>query len=83
MGGYTLQYTKGEVVNAGANTFVNDANTYNAIQDGVPVKPYSDAFESVLKSWLTRVNYSYKGKYNFTLSARADGSSRFGESNRW
>ncbi|WP_409416099.1 SusC/RagA family TonB-linked outer membrane protein [Flavobacterium sp. PS2] len=83
LAGYTLQYTEGEIVNAGANTFVNDANTYNALQDGVPVKPYSDAFESVLKSWLTRINYSYKGKYNFTLSARADGSSRFGSESLW
>jgi len=83
LGGYTLQYTKGEVVNAGAQTFVNDANTYNALQDGVPVKPYSDAYESVLKSWLARVNYSYKGKYNFTLSGRADGSSRFGSESLW
>lgn len=83
LGGYTLQYTQGETVNAGANTFVNDANTYNSLQDGVPVKPYSDAFESVLKSWLTRVNYSYKGKYNLTLSARADGSSRFGAESLW
>ncbi|MEO6175073.1 MAG: TonB-dependent receptor [Flavobacterium circumlabens] len=83
LAGYTLQYTQGEVVNAGSNTFVNDANTYNALQDGVAVKPYSDAFESVLKSWLARVNYSYKGKYNFTLSARADGSSRFGSESLW
>lgn len=83
LGGYTLQYTKGEVVNAGAQTFVNDANTYNAIQDGVPVKPYSDAYESALKSWLARVNYSYKGKYNLTLSGRADGSSRFGSESLW
>ncbi|MBO9583780.1 MAG: TonB-dependent receptor [Flavobacterium sp.] len=83
LGGYTLQYTKGEVVNAGAQTFVNDNTTYNSIQDGVAVKPYSEAYESVLKSWLARVNYSYKGKYNFTLSGRADGSSRFGSESLW
>ncbi|MES2238799.1 MAG: TonB-dependent receptor [Bacteroidota bacterium] len=83
LAGYTLQYTQGEVINAGANSFVNDANTYNALQDGVAVKPYSDAFESVLKSYLTRVNYSYKGKYNLTVSARADGSSRFGSKSLW
>jgi len=83
LGGYTLQYAKGEVVNAGANTFVNDANTFNALQDGVAVKPYSEAYESVLKSWLARVNYSYKGKYNLTLSGRADGSSRFGTESLW
>jgi TonB-linked SusC/RagA family outer membrane protein len=81
--GYTLQYTNGEVVTAGANKFVNDANTYNALQDGTAVKPSSDAFESVLKSWLSRVNYSYKGKYNLTASLRADGSSRFGSESLW
>jgi TonB-linked SusC/RagA family outer membrane protein len=81
--GYTLQYTNGEVVTAGANKFVNDANTYNALQDGTAVKPSSDAFESVLKSWLSRANYSYKGKYNFTASLRADGSSRFGSESLW
>lgn len=83
LAGYTLQYTQGEVVNAGANSFVNDVNTYNSIQDGVAVKPYSDAFESVLKSWLARANYSYQGKYNLTVSARADGSSRFGSKSLW
>ncbi|HEU4789663.1 MAG TPA: TonB-dependent receptor [Flavobacterium sp.] len=83
LAGYTLQHTQGEVVNAGANKFVNDANTYNALQDGVAVKPYSEAFESVLKSWLGRVNYSYDGRYNLTVSARADGSSRFGSESLW
>lgn len=84
LAGYTYQYSQGEVVNAGASTFVNDANTYNALQDGVAVKPYSDAYESVLKSWLARVNYSYKkGLYNLTVSWRADGSSRFGSESLW
>ncbi|MES2574046.1 MAG: TonB-dependent receptor [Bacteroidota bacterium] len=83
LGGYTLQFTQGEIVNAGANTFVNDLNTNNALQDGVAVKPFSDAFESVLESWLARANYSYKGKYNLTVSARADGSSRFGSESLW
>lgn len=83
LAGYTLQYTQGEVVNAGANYFVNDAVEYNALQDGTATKPYSDAFESVLKSWLARVNYSYDGRYNLTVSARADGSSRFGSESLW
>lgn len=83
LGGYTLQYTQGEIVNAGANTFINDNNTSDALQDGVAVKPYSEAYESVLKSWLARINYSYRGKYNLTLSARADGSSRFGSESLW
>jgi TonB-dependent starch-binding outer membrane protein SusC len=36
-----------------------------------------------LQSYFARVNYSYKEKYLFTLTTRADGSSRFGENNRY
>jgi len=36
-----------------------------------------------LLSYLARINYSYKDKYLLTLSARQDGSSRFGPENRW
>lgn len=83
LGGYTFQYTKAELTNAGATNFVNDINKYNSLQDGVAVKPFSDAFESVLRSWLFRANYSLLNRYNFTVSARADGSSRFGSASRW
>lgn len=83
LGGYTYQYTKGELSNAGATNFVNDINKFNALQDGVAVKPFSDAFESVLSSWLFRTNYTLLNRYNFTISARADGSSRFGSASRW
>ena len=34
-------------------------------------------------SWLARVNYTLAGKYLFTTTVRADGSSRFGKQNRW
>lgn len=83
LAGYTFQLTNGEVANAGATNFVSDANTFNALQDGTTVKPLSDAYKSVLRSWLSRVNYSYLGRYNLTVSARADGSSRFGAASRW
>lgn len=36
-----------------------------------------------LASYLGRVNYSYKGRYLATVSARADGSSRFGRDSKW
>ncbi|MEM9929270.1 MAG: TonB-dependent receptor [Bacteroidota bacterium] len=36
-----------------------------------------------LKSYLARINYNLDEKYYVTLSARADGSSRFGENNRY
>jgi TonB-linked SusC/RagA family outer membrane protein len=36
-----------------------------------------------LISYLSRINYSLNDKYLFTVSLRADGSSRFGENNRF
>lgn len=36
-----------------------------------------------LQSFFTRVNYSYAGKYLLTATLRADGSSKFGENNRY
>lgn len=36
-----------------------------------------------LASGIARLQYSYKGKYLFTGSMRADGSSKFGKNNKW
>ncbi|MBD0400664.1 TonB-dependent receptor [Flammeovirga sp. EKP202] len=35
------------------------------------------------QSLLGRLQYSYKGKYQMALAARADGSSRFGDNSKW
>ncbi|WP_052958628.1 TonB-dependent receptor [Maribacter thermophilus] len=45
--------------------------------------PWSGYFDWTLASFLSRVNYSYDGKYMVTASIRADGSSRFGSDNKW
>ncbi|SDZ99032.1 TonB-linked outer membrane protein, SusC/RagA family [Arachidicoccus rhizosphaerae] len=42
---------------------------------------YADSW--ALASYLGRVNYSYQDKYLLTATIRRDGSSRFGENNRW
>lgn len=39
--------------------------------------PVVSEFSSTLISYLSRINYSYKGKYLFTASLRSDGSSKF------
>ena len=36
-----------------------------------------------IMSFFGRVNYDYNGKYLFSISMRADGSSRFAEDNKW
>ncbi|QZT36359.1 TonB-dependent receptor [Halosquirtibacter xylanolyticus] len=38
---------------------------------------------SSMMSFLSRVNYNYKGKYLFTGSIRADGSSKFAKNHKW
>jgi iron complex outermembrane receptor protein len=42
-----------------------------------------DVQENKLASWFGRANYSFADKYQLTATVRADGSSRFGEDNRW
>lgn len=44
---------------------------------------YRHGEEHFLVSFYGRLNYSYKSRYLFTFTLRNDGSSRFGEANRW
>lgn len=41
------------------------------------------AFDRILNSYFGQLKYSYKFKYIFTLTARADGSSKFGANNHY
>ena len=41
------------------------------------------AAKETMLSFFGRVNYTLKDKYLFTVTARADGSSKFAENNRW
>ncbi|WP_159517304.1 TonB-dependent receptor [Sunxiuqinia indica] len=43
----------------------------------------SSAYERELQSFFGRINYSYKSKYLLTFTGRADGSSKFGENNKY
>jgi len=43
----------------------------------------SNASKDELQSFFGRLNYSFDGKYLFTATLRADGSSKFGENNRY
>ncbi len=53
------------------------ASAANIIGGSQTVSEYSFA------SLFSRVNFDLEAKYLFTLSARVDGSSRFGSNNRW
>lgn len=52
----------------------------------IPVKSiFTNTFDNTdeLQSFFARANYSIASKYLFTATVRADGSSRFGENNRY
>ena len=67
-----------------ARGFPNDFYKYNALQSATTIlPPQSIATDWSLASYFVRFNYSYKDKYAATISNRIDGSSRFGEDNKY
>lgn len=82
--GYTQQAFQAESAIAGSEAFVSDQLTYNDLSSGsVYSQPSSGSTAWALNSYLGRINYSIDQKYIFTISGRADGSSRFGKANKW
>lgn len=59
------------------------APEYNPGYSGTPTAPGGFAQENELQSFFGRINYNYDNKYLFTTSLRADGSTRFGEDNKY
>jgi TonB-linked SusC/RagA family outer membrane protein len=83
LAGYTTQTTYIEYAVASANDYANESLTYHNLAGGSNYNATSGSSESVLNSWLARVNYSLLGRYNLTATFRADGSSRFAANKRW
>lgn len=82
--GYTSQKYRAEVSQIRATNFPDDR--IHSIQSALNidrVNTYNDIQEWSLVSYLSRINYSYKGRYLATAAIRRDGSSRFGTDNRW
>ncbi|TLX76570.1 TonB-dependent receptor [Labilibacter sediminis] len=50
---------------------------------GTPVMPVSYSTGWTMVSYLSQGKWNYKGKYNLSASVRGDGSSRFGEKNKY
>ena len=86
LGGFTRQKQEQTNDNERNTQFVSDINGYNNIgagtQEGGPT--ISSARQAwTLMSYLSRVNYTLADRYLFTLTARRDGSSRFGSGKKW
>lgn len=81
LAGYTAQHQRDEYAQVLASNFPNDlVHTLNA---GTVTGGTSLASEWSLISYLARVNYNYKNRYFLTGTIRRDGSSRFGQDNKY
>lgn len=85
LGGYTYQYFLNTSFNAGNVGFPSDLTGTNSLGSGSTslATVGSGKNTNKLQSFIGRVNYDYKGKYLFTATLRADGSSRFGSNNKY
>ncbi len=85
LGGITFQQFDTRRFSATINGFPTDEiGTDNlALGDTNNDDLFSEKERNSLLSYLGRVNYSFDNKYLVTASIRADGSSRFGENNRF
>ena len=86
LGGYEFNEYMTEEFGVEGRDFVTDLTSYNAVQSGallVKEGTFSYKDKSRLVSFFTRLNYNFASKYYLTGVLRYDGSSRFGEGNKW
>jgi TonB-linked SusC/RagA family outer membrane protein len=82
--GYTMQSRQNMLRGISASGFPSDDITSIIGQSQVSLNgTYTSAETIRLMSYLSRVNYSFKGKYLLSASIRTDGSSYFSAGNRW
>ncbi len=87
-GGYEYYDNTREGFSTATSGFITDQFLYNNL-GGANILTTSDISASssknnyLLISFLSRINYGYKGKYLLTLNGRYDGSSKLGKSNKW
>jgi TonB-linked SusC/RagA family outer membrane protein len=82
LAGFTFQ----EFKNASVTSTVTGLSTNNLGTDNLGIGTAADGSSTtrnVLASFLGRLNYRLFERYLFTFTFRADGSSRFGENNKW
>lgn len=80
--GYTAQRSKNDLISLDADPYANDLiHTINAAQ---AIKSWGQTIDEwSMISYLGRINYSFEDRYLLTATFRSDGSSRFGEKNRF
>lgn len=88
MVGYSYQYYKYEKNYANNYNFPTDFFQWNNLGIGQALKEGkagmgSSASENTLIGFFVRVSYAYDNRYNLLVSVRREGSSKFGDNNKW
>ncbi|MGC8803679.1 MAG: SusC/RagA family TonB-linked outer membrane protein, partial [Bacteroidales bacterium] len=86
MGGYSYLYNMYQGFGALRRGYSTDLFLYNNLAAGLDYRQgdvYSYKGDSKLISFFGRFNYNYQSKYYLTATLRRDGSSKFGQNNKW
>ena len=83
VGGYEYSKFTKDVAMGQGKGFVTDLLLYNSLNAASTLQDSSDAQESRLVSFLSRVNYGFKDRFFVTGVLRYDGSSKFAEGHQW
>jgi iron complex outermembrane receptor protein len=88
LAGYTYQDVVADGFGASNNNFLTDAFEANNLGSGLGIRSnpnllYSYKNEYKLVSFLARAQYSLLNKYFATVNVRRDGSTKFGDNNKW
>ena len=81
--GYSFQKSENRFSTLTGQNFVNDVLTNENLATAGTMLISNDLQRFNLSSWYGRGNYAYKDRYLLTLTARADGSTKFGSDNKW
>lgn len=82
--GISWQHIDNTGFSAGSENFSDDFFGFDNLGAGSVVRtPSSNAFAYGLNSYFGRINYGLQNKYLLTVTGRVDGSSKFGDTNRY
>ena len=81
LAGYEYENRKIQYLTASAKNY--GTSKLPELSNGQAYQTASSVYESILSSWLGKVDYDYDNKYYVSASFRRDGSSRLSSDNRW
>lgn len=81
--GYNQEYYQWAPVSASRNDLVSSELPYLSLATGDMAVGNGGYYDYAIRSYFGRLDYTFKGRYVFKYTQRADGSSRFPPNDRW